>query len=71
MALGETVQWCTDRGHPFITYDPSGDRSYCRCGQQQEQGDKPMDWQAKRDVFHSCQPDEPCRCYVSGTKAPQ
>jgi hypothetical protein len=61
-----TVEWCEERGHPFVTYNPLLDRSYCRCGDRQVPGELPMDWQAKREVFHSCGSGE-CRCYV-GTK---
>ena len=60
-----TTQWCEQRGHPFVTYNAQMDRSYCRCGHNQLAGEQPLDWQAKRDVFHSCQPDGPCGCYVS------
>jgi hypothetical protein len=60
-----TQQWCADRAHPFVTYNPWLDRSYCRCGQRQEPGDQPQDWNAKRQVFHDCKPGEPCVCYVS------
>lgn len=60
-----TAQWCTNRQHPFVTYDPWGDRTYCRCGQRQEPGEQPMDWAAKRAVFHHCTPDGACRCYAT------
>jgi hypothetical protein len=60
-----TQEWCQARRHPFITYNPWDDRSHCRCGQRQEQGEKPMDWQAKREIFHACQPGEPCDCYAN------
>jgi hypothetical protein len=66
MVLEETAKWCSDRGHPFVTYNPWLDRSYCRCGQQQEQGEKPVDWQVKCEIFHSCQPGGSCRCYATG-----
>ncbi|WUH94496.1 hypothetical protein OG900_33070 [Streptomyces sp. NBC_00433] len=60
-----TRRWCADRDHPFITYNPWLDRSYCRCGQRQEPGDQPQDWDATREMFHDCKPGEPCRCYAS------
>ncbi len=25
-----------------------------------------MDWQAKRETHHHCEPAGPCRCYVQG-----
>ena len=62
------VQWCIDRDHPFITYNPLLDRSYCRCGQRQEAGAQPMDWEAKHSIFHTCKPGAPCRCYVNAGK---
>lgn len=61
-----TQKWCEDRDHPLITYNPWSDRSYCRCGQRQEAGEQPMDWAAKREVFHHCTPDGPCGCYATG-----
>jgi len=60
----ETTQWCAKKAHPFMTYNPWLDRSYCRCGERQEPGEQAMDWEAKRDVFHSCPPGGPCNCYV-------
>lgn len=63
-----TKQWCADREHPFVTYNPWLDRSYCRCGQRQHPGKQPIDWKAKRDLFHSCPPGGPCRCYVDAGK---
>lgn len=47
----ETKQWCSDRRHPWVTYNPWLHRSYCRCGERQEFGERPMDWQAKREIF--------------------
>lgn len=61
-----TSQWCADRDHPFVTYNPWLDRSYCRCGQRQEAGEQPMDWEAKRAIFHHCPPGGPCHCYITG-----
>jgi hypothetical protein len=65
----QSKQWCDDRDHPFVTYNPWLDRSYCRCGQRQQTGEQPMDWSAKREVFHSCRPDAPCRCYAADKAA--
>lgn len=59
-----TRQWCEIRQHPYITYNPQQNRTYCRCGQRQEAGEQPVDWAAKHSVFHSCQTG-PCRCYAS------
>lgn len=61
-----TQQWCEDRSHPFVTYNPWLDRSYCRCGKRQEASDQPQDEDAKRQVFHHCKPEGPCRCYATG-----
>lgn len=61
-----TAQWCADRQHPWVTYSPWIDRTYCRCGTRQEPGEQPMDWQAKHEVFHSCG-DGPCHCYTAPT----
>ncbi|MCX4911887.1 hypothetical protein [Streptomyces sp. NBC_00878] len=64
-ALPSTQQWCDGQQHPFVTFNPWLNRSYCRCGQRQKEGEQPMDWQAKRELFHCCQPGGPCGCYVS------
>jgi hypothetical protein len=61
-----TSQWCVDREHPFITYNPWLDRSYCRCGERQAAGAQPMDEAAKRSIFHHCKPGGPCQCYATG-----
>lgn len=53
MAVGVTEatrQWCEERGHPFVTYNPWLDDSWCRCGACRVPGEQPL--------------DEPCRCYV-------
>lgn len=68
MADESTHQWCSDRGHPFVTYNPWTDRSYCRCGKRQEAGGQPQDWNAKREVFHNHKVGKPCRCYAAATK---
>ena len=59
-----TREWCVARDHPWVTHNPQADRSYCRCGERQEKGDQPMDWDAKRAVFHDHPPGAPCRCYL-------
>lgn len=64
MAEESTKEWCGERGHPWLTYNPWLDRSYCRCGARQEAGEQPHDWQADRELFHSCKPGGPCRCYL-------
>ncbi len=61
----ETAAWCQQRAHALITYNPQLDMSLCRCGEHQVSGEQPLDWQAKREAFHACQPGGPCRCYVS------
>ncbi|MEV4559015.1 hypothetical protein AB0K51_18785 [Kitasatospora sp. NPDC049285] len=60
----ETAAWCQHREHALVTYNPELDMSLCRCGERQESGEQPMDWGAKREIFHSCQQDGPCRCYL-------
>lgn len=64
MADETTRQWCVERGHPWLTYNPWLDRSYCRCGERQADGDQPQDMRAKHELFHDHAPDEPCRCYL-------
>jgi hypothetical protein len=68
MKTEATEQWCVDRDHPFVTYNPWLDRSYCRCGQRQESGEQPMDWAAKRTIFHSCELGGHCGCYATAEK---
>lgn len=61
-----TVAWCEERGHPFVTYNPLLDDSWCRCGHRRVAGEQPMDWQAKREYGHNCTCDArgECRCHV-------
>ncbi|MFJ3182601.1 hypothetical protein ACIPJN_30005 [Streptomyces sp. NPDC086796] len=66
MTTHATRRWCDDREHPFVTYHPWLDRSYCRCGRRQEAGALPLDWQAKHETHHNCELAGPCRCYVQG-----
>lgn len=61
----KTKQWCTERDHPWVTYNPWLDRSYCRCGKRQAEGEHPQDEEAKRSIFHDCKSGGPCRCYVA------
>lgn len=64
MADAATKEWCGERDHPWITYNPWLDRSYCRCGKRQASGEQPVDWQAKHEVFHNHPQGAPCRCYA-------
>ncbi|MFE1476501.1 hypothetical protein ACFW6N_21945 [Streptomyces cyaneofuscatus] len=64
MTTQATKTWCEERHHPYVTYNPLLERSYCRCGQRQEAGEQPMNWRAKREIHHHCEPDGPCACYV-------
>lgn len=64
-ASDATQAWCAERGHPYVTYHPWLDRTYCRCGERQEAGERPLDWKAMWEVFHDHAPGEPCRCYLS------
>lgn len=66
MADDTTRQWCEDREHPFVTYNPWLGQSFCRCGARREHGEQPQDLAAKREVFHSCGPGEACLCYAIG-----
>ena len=59
-----TGEWCVSRGHPFVTYNPQLDRTYCRCGERQEAGGQPVDWRAKWEIFHDHEPGTPCNCYL-------
>lgn len=67
MADETTRQWCEEREHPWLTYNPWLDRSYCRCGSRQADGEQPHDWAADRELFHS--PGEPCKCYVCRSRS--
>ncbi|GAA2802896.1 hypothetical protein GCM10010441_29530 [Kitasatospora paracochleata] len=60
----ETAGWCQRRSHPLVTFNPELNMSLCRCGERLESGEQPLDWEAKRDIFHSCLPDGPCSCYL-------
>ncbi|MFD0261941.1 hypothetical protein ACFVH7_27165 [Kitasatospora indigofera] len=64
-ASHETVAWCRQREHALITYNPQSDMSFCRCGERRSPGEQPMDWKAKREVFHRCEPGSACSCYTS------
>jgi hypothetical protein len=48
----DTRTWCEQRNHPWVTYNPWLDRTWCRCGQRSEAGEQPMDWDAKHGQFH-------------------
>lgn len=58
------LAWCSGRGHAWSTYSRVLDRSYCRCGTRQENGEKPVDLAAIHDTFHGHPQGEPCFCYV-------
>ncbi|MFE9619529.1 hypothetical protein [Streptomyces sp. NPDC006384] len=60
----QTVVWCKERAHPYVTYNPWLDRSYCRCGRRQESGKQPLDALAQHQVFHAHAPGALCRCYL-------
>lgn len=57
--------WCEERSHPWVTYNPRLDMTFCRCGVMREHGEKPMDWQAKHEAFHTCPAAGPCHCYLT------
>lgn len=59
-----TVEWCEARQHPYVTYNPHLNRTYCRCGARQHDGDHPVDWDAMWEIFHDHPPGDRCRCYL-------
>ena len=64
-----TLTWCAGRGHPWSTYNTSLNRSYCRCGTRQADGEQPIDTDAIWDLFHDHPRDEPCSCYARAQAA--
>lgn len=64
MADDTTIEWCVEREHPWLTFNPWLNRSYCRCGERQAEGEQPQDMRAKHDLFHDHAPGEPCACYL-------
>lgn len=61
----ETLEWCRKRQHPWVTYNADLDRTYCRCGERQAEGEQPMNWDAKWEIFHGHPRGTPCRCYLN------
>lgn len=74
----ETVAWCVQRDHPWVTFSPwtgpvdpeTGKRSgetWCRCGAERIIGRAELDADAQRETHHTCDPADPgsCRCYVA------
>lgn len=61
-----TVAWCTERNHPWSTYNPWADQTWCRCGQRTAGGQQEIDLRALHEIHHTCDYDAPgsCRCYV-------
>jgi hypothetical protein len=59
-----TRAWCEAREHPWLTYNPWLDRTWCRCGARQEPGQQPHDWDAGWELFHNHPREAPCNCYV-------
>ena len=64
-----TLVWCAERGHPWSTYNASLDRSYCRCGTRQENGEREIDMDAIWDLFHDHPRAAPCACYTRAQQA--
>jgi hypothetical protein len=64
-----TQAWCVQREHPWLTYNPWLDRTWCRCGQRQAAGEQPHDWDAQWELFHSHPRGAECRCYLPATGA--
>lgn len=63
-----TVAWCTERGHPIVTYSPWLDVSLCRCAEVQVGGEAQFteaSWRAMHEMSHTCEYGTVgCGCYV-------
>ena len=64
MSSEHTLAWCAQRGHPWLTYNPWLDRTWCRCGQRQAAGEQPHDWDAQWELCHDHPRGTPCSCYA-------
>jgi hypothetical protein len=64
-----TLAWCAERGHPWSTYNASLNRSYCRCGARQENGEREIDMDAIWSTFHDHLMGAPCSCAVRAQEA--
>jgi len=42
----KTQAWCAARNHPWVTYNLWLDRTWCRCGERQADGEQPIDLDA-------------------------
>lgn len=58
-----TLRWCEDRDHPWSTYNPWLDKTWCRCGKRTSVGEQSIDLDAVWEMFHDHGCDERCRCY--------
>lgn len=60
----DTVAWCEARNHPWSTYNPWLDRTWCRCGARVADGHQPIDFRTLHEEDHTCDYDRPetCRC---------
>ena len=63
-ATPQTFAWCDARDHPWSTYNPWADRTWCRCGVRQARGHHEIDMQAIWEIFHDHPYDAPCHCYL-------
>ena len=68
--MDATQQWCADRRHPWSTYNPWLDRSYCRCGARQVTGQRRIDLDAVAETF-TCRCDATSECRCARTAAPK
>jgi hypothetical protein len=60
-----TIAWCARREHPWVTFNPWLDRTWCRCGARQAEGAQSIDLDAVHAIHHVCAPGSAtCRCYV-------
>lgn len=64
-----TLAWCAERSHPWSTYNASLDRTYCRCGARQEDGEHEIDMGALWEMRHDHPPGARCTCYVRAQQA--
>jgi hypothetical protein len=67
----ETQVWCDKRAHPWSTYNPWMDRTWCRCGARQAPGEQPVDLDAVAEMFPRCRCDATAACHCSDNPPPE
>lgn len=62
-----TITWCVARNHPWVTYNPWLDQTFCRCGERMAEGRGDLDLRAIHETHHTCgwATAGRCRCYVT------